>query len=180
MYVSRVKWSNPEKGVAPSPTPRCSSYWKGSLRVALDCSRQLIYYTKRVGSFHVDYSPTYTKRVGSFHVNYSPTFTKRVGSFHVDYSTTYTKSKEPYVDYSPTFTKKVGSFHVGYSRPTPREYGVYSALHTTVNSCSPNWNIPRVCCAFNCQIITCLMFSLCQRLHLTQILYLLGIVNNIN
>ena len=25
-YVSRVKWSNPEKGVAPSPTPQCSSY----------------------------------------------------------------------------------------------------------------------------------------------------------
>ena len=25
-YVSRVKWSNPQKGVAPSPTPRCSSY----------------------------------------------------------------------------------------------------------------------------------------------------------
>ena len=24
-YVSRVKWSNPGKGVAPSPPPRCSS-----------------------------------------------------------------------------------------------------------------------------------------------------------
>ena len=33
-YVSRVKWSNPGKGVAPSPIPRCSSYWKGSLLVA--------------------------------------------------------------------------------------------------------------------------------------------------
>ena len=33
-YISRVKWSNPGKGVAPSPTPRCSSYWKGSLQVA--------------------------------------------------------------------------------------------------------------------------------------------------
>ena len=39
--VSRVKWSNPGKGVAPSPTPRCSSYWKGSLLVALDYGRQL-------------------------------------------------------------------------------------------------------------------------------------------
>ena len=39
-YVSRVKWSNPGKGVASSPTPRCSSYWKGSLLVALDYSRQ--------------------------------------------------------------------------------------------------------------------------------------------
>ena len=25
-YVSRVKWSNPGKGVVPSPTPWCSSY----------------------------------------------------------------------------------------------------------------------------------------------------------
>ena len=32
-YVSRVKWSNPGKGVAPSPTPQCSSYWKGSLLI---------------------------------------------------------------------------------------------------------------------------------------------------
>ena len=29
-YVSRVKWSNPGKGVAPSPTPRCGGYWKGA------------------------------------------------------------------------------------------------------------------------------------------------------
>ena len=35
-YVSRVKWSNPRKGVAPSPTSQCSSYWKGGLLVALD------------------------------------------------------------------------------------------------------------------------------------------------
>ena len=35
-YVLRVKWSNPGKGVAPFPTPRCSSYWKGSLLVTLD------------------------------------------------------------------------------------------------------------------------------------------------
>ena len=32
-YKVRIKWSNPGKGVAPSPTPLCSSYWKGSLRV---------------------------------------------------------------------------------------------------------------------------------------------------
>ena len=42
-YVSRVKWRNPEKGVSPFPTPRCSSYWKGSFLVALDYGRQLIY-----------------------------------------------------------------------------------------------------------------------------------------
>ena len=35
-YVSRVKWSNPGKRVAASPTPRCSCYRKGSLRVTLD------------------------------------------------------------------------------------------------------------------------------------------------
>ena len=43
-YVSRVKWSNPGKRLAPYPTPRCSSYWKGSRRVALNYSCQL-YFT---------------------------------------------------------------------------------------------------------------------------------------
>ena len=33
-YKVRVKWSNPGKGVSPSPTPWCSSYRKGSFRVA--------------------------------------------------------------------------------------------------------------------------------------------------
>ena len=41
MYISRLKWSNPGKGVAPSPTPQCSSNWKGSLQVALNYSHQL-------------------------------------------------------------------------------------------------------------------------------------------
>ena len=40
-YVSRVKWSNPGKGVAPFTTPRCSSNWKGSFRVALDYGHRL-------------------------------------------------------------------------------------------------------------------------------------------
>ena len=40
----KVKWSNPGKGVAPSPTPQCSHYWKGSLQVTLDYGRQL-YFT---------------------------------------------------------------------------------------------------------------------------------------
>ena len=43
-YISRVKWFNPGKGVAPSPTPRCSSYWKESLRVGLNYSHQLYLY----------------------------------------------------------------------------------------------------------------------------------------
>ena len=37
----RVKWSNPGKGVVPSPKPWCSSYWKRSIRVTLDNSHQL-------------------------------------------------------------------------------------------------------------------------------------------
>ena len=43
-YVSRVKWSNAGKGVAPSPTPQCSSYWKGTLWVTFDYSRKLYFY----------------------------------------------------------------------------------------------------------------------------------------
>ena len=35
-YRSRVKWSNPRNAVASSPTPWCSIYWKGSLRVTLN------------------------------------------------------------------------------------------------------------------------------------------------
>ena len=41
-YGSRVKWSNSRKGVAPSPTPWCSSYRKGSLWVTLDYGCQLM------------------------------------------------------------------------------------------------------------------------------------------
>ena len=46
--VSRVKWSNPKKGVAPSPTPRCSSYWKGSLLVALNYGRKDVHWYIRI------------------------------------------------------------------------------------------------------------------------------------
>ena len=42
-YVSRVKWSNPGKRVMPTPTSRCSSYWKGSFLVALDSGCQLYF-----------------------------------------------------------------------------------------------------------------------------------------
>ena len=43
-YVSRVKWSNSGKVVAPFLTPRCSSYRKGSLLVTFDYIRQLYFY----------------------------------------------------------------------------------------------------------------------------------------
>ena len=36
------KWSSLRKGTAPFSTPLCCSYWKGSLRVALD-NGQLTY-----------------------------------------------------------------------------------------------------------------------------------------
>ena len=42
-YGSRVKWNNRGKGVVPYPTPRCSSYRKGSLRVTLDFICQLYF-----------------------------------------------------------------------------------------------------------------------------------------
>ena len=40
-YGSRVKWNNAGKGVAPSPTPWCRSYRKGSLWVTHNYRRQL-------------------------------------------------------------------------------------------------------------------------------------------
>ena len=43
-YISRVMWSHPGKGIAPFPTRWCSSYWKGSLWVTFDYSRQLYFY----------------------------------------------------------------------------------------------------------------------------------------
>ena len=42
-WWSRVKWSNPLKGESPTPTLRCSSYWKGSLLVTLDYGCQLYF-----------------------------------------------------------------------------------------------------------------------------------------
>ena len=44
-YGPRVKWRNPRNGVAPSPTPRCCNYWKGSLWVTLDYGRQYYFLT---------------------------------------------------------------------------------------------------------------------------------------
>ena len=39
MIRSKGKWTNPGKGVTPSSTLQCSSYWKGSFLVALDYCR---------------------------------------------------------------------------------------------------------------------------------------------
>ena len=45
-YKVRIKGKVEQswEGVAPSPTPWCSSYRKGSLRVTLDYGRQLNFY----------------------------------------------------------------------------------------------------------------------------------------
>ena len=42
-YRSRIKWSNPGKGVTLSPTFWCCSSWKGSLWIAFDYSCQLYF-----------------------------------------------------------------------------------------------------------------------------------------
>ena len=49
--VSRAKWSNPGKGVAPSPTPQCNSYWKWNLLVALDYFPHLYFTFLETKSF---------------------------------------------------------------------------------------------------------------------------------
>ena len=45
-YKVRIKGKveQSREGVAPSPTPWCSSYRKGSLRVTLDYGRQLYFF----------------------------------------------------------------------------------------------------------------------------------------
>ena len=55
--ASRVKWCNPGKGVAPSPTSWSCSYRKGSLLVALDYGRQL-YFIYFSALLLVSYNPS--------------------------------------------------------------------------------------------------------------------------
>ena len=43
-YGWRAKWSNPGKGVTPTPLPRGFHEWKGSLRVTLDYGHYLYIY----------------------------------------------------------------------------------------------------------------------------------------
>ena len=51
-YKVRIKGKveQSREGVAPSPTPWCSSYRKGSLRVTLDYGRQLYFYLYSIES----------------------------------------------------------------------------------------------------------------------------------
>ena len=59
-YSLRVQWGNHGKGVAPSSTPWCSSYWKGSLQVTFDYGHQL-YFTYIFAHTHIYvYAHTHT------------------------------------------------------------------------------------------------------------------------
>ena len=53
---TRVKWNNPGNGVASFPTPWCSSYRKGSLRVNLDYGRQIYLPFIRLHTDELKYS----------------------------------------------------------------------------------------------------------------------------
>ena len=56
------------KGVAPFPTPRCSSYWKGSLLVTLDYGHQQL-MESNIESFML-YSIKSLNIYGSVTLNY--------------------------------------------------------------------------------------------------------------
>ena len=78
-YVSRLKWSNPGKGVVPSPTSQCSSYWKGSLPVVLDYVCQL-YFTIYIYIYIYTYIYIWQRMVGLvlvlvlWHINHCSLF----------------------------------------------------------------------------------------------------------
>ena len=46
-YGSRVSGTIQGKGVVPSPIPRCSSYWKMTLRVTLNYTHQLLWTSQK-------------------------------------------------------------------------------------------------------------------------------------
>ena len=79
-YVSRLKWSSPGKGVAPSSTPRYSSYWKGSLRVTLEYSCPLYLLILLVWS---------SKIISSWSSHVSLTFITFLFTSHQAYDTTW-------------------------------------------------------------------------------------------
>ena len=65
-YGSRVKWNNPGKGVAPSYTPHCSNYWKGSPPVTLDIykvhSIKESNFVKELAIGSIDFSCTFSSK----------------------------------------------------------------------------------------------------------------------
>ena len=64
-YKVRIKGKveQSREGVAPSPTPLCSSYRKGSLRVTLDYGRQLYFYYHIEFKLHIDHLNMFMKNI---------------------------------------------------------------------------------------------------------------------
>ena len=78
-YKVRIKgkWRNPEKGVAPSPIPRCSSKWNRSLQVALDDRHQILQlYIYRHRHRHVDIDKNFKTNQREKNNKKNPTKTK--------------------------------------------------------------------------------------------------------
>ena len=55
-----TKWNNPGKGVAPSPTSQCSSYWKGSFWIAFNYSWPTYIYMMIICLYIYIYTHTHT------------------------------------------------------------------------------------------------------------------------
>ena len=84
-YVSRVKWSNPREGVAPSSTPQCSSYWKNkpSARPRLQSPTLLTYsFSRRF----LPYSQIRTNLTPYIWHTHKHTFMWETRSLHADRS----------------------------------------------------------------------------------------------
>ena len=79
-WESRVKWSNPRNRVAPSPTHRCGSYWKGSLWVTLDLGCQLyFFYLYVLGD--LPHPPDFLR---SFHIKKKREFLHKIYTILID------------------------------------------------------------------------------------------------
>ena len=85
-YESRVKWSNPGKGIAPYATPRCSSYWEGSLLVTLDYDCQFIYIYIYI--YIIQLIPYWSSKLPWFLLNYFY-FIRWMYSIYLSYIRTY-------------------------------------------------------------------------------------------
>ena len=85
-YGSRVKWSNPGKGIAPFFTHRCSSKIKGSLWVTVDNGRQLYLSGKGVALFCTLRCSSYWKTNLQFTLD---------NGRYLDYLLTMAQSKRP-------------------------------------------------------------------------------------
>ena len=70
-YKVRIKGKvkQSRKGVAPSPTPWCSSYRKGSLRVTLDYGRQL--FNLCLDLWHINHCRLFNAKSIFIHINCS-------------------------------------------------------------------------------------------------------------